>query len=464
MAIDKVSNNDSDSVSKQTTNHQVLTTLLQLQKNARQAESPAAFRFIVVNKTRRLFQYQQAIMWEQTPAGKIKVLQVSGVGDFSRESPYIRWFESLLHELISNKTEKRARVISSDDVNTSLATGWNEWLPGQSLLLSPMGPSDKPLQRGLCFTRTESFPSTELAIINELVESYAYIWTAQISSKTPRHHLFPLSLSWKKRWVHITLAVLVVLMLPVHISVLAPAEIIPVNPIFITSPIDGVIKEFHVIPNQSVTAGQPLFSLDNTVLRNQYEIAVKNLAVARADYNRTVQQSFKDTSSKADLELLSAKVGLRQVELEYTENLLNQIQVTAQQDGIVMFTEVNDWVGKPVVIGEKILTNARPEQTQLQVWIPVDDAISLAPGARVQLFLNSDPTRPLDAGISETSYEPKMNNNGMLAFPVKARFDTSVSKPRLGMKGTAKIYGERVSLFYYLFRRPWSTLRRVTGI
>lgn len=441
-----------------------LATILQLEKEARQAESPAVFRFIVVNESRRLFQYQQAFMWERTPTGTTRILQVSGVGELTGESPYLRWLESLLDELTSTGAAGTARSIDSTDVSTSLAADWSEWLPGQSLLFSPMGPPEKPLLRGLCFTRAQSWQAAEIAIINELVASYAYIWTTLLSRETPQPHLFPSGLPARKKLLYTTIVVLAVLLFPVHISILAPAEIIPVKPTFITSPMDGVIKEFHVAPNQAVIAGQPLFSLDDTVLRNQYEIAVKNLAVARADYDRAVQQAFQDESSKADLELLSAKAGLRQVELEYTENLLSQIQVTAQQDGIVMFTEANDWIGKPVVVGEKILTNARADQTQLQIWVPVDDAISLAPGARVLLFLNIDPTHPFDAVISETSYEPKLTSNGLLAFPVKARFDTPAGKPRLGMKGTAKIYGDRVTLFYYLFRRPWSALRRVTGL
>jgi hypothetical protein len=31
------------------------------------------------------------------------------------------------------------------------------------------------------------------------------------------------------------------------------------------------------------------------------------------------------------------------------------------------------------------------------------------------------------------------------------------------MKGTAKVYGERVSLFYYLLRRPLAAARQFVG-
>jgi hypothetical protein len=34
----------------------------------------------------------------------------------------------------------------------------------------------------------------------------------------------------------------------------------------------------------------------------------------------------------------------------------------------------------------------------------------------------------------------------------------------MGLKGTAKIYGDKVPLFYYLMRRPISALRQTFGI
>ena len=36
--------------------------------------------------------------------------------------------------------------------------------------------------------------------------------------------------------------------------------------------------------------------------------------------------------------------------------------------------------------------------------------------------------------------------------------------PRIGLQATAKIHGRRVTLFYYLFRRPLAQLRQFTGL
>jgi len=114
--------------------------------------------------------------------------------------------------------------------------------------------------------------------------------------------------------------------------------------------------------------------------------------------------------------------------------------------------------------GEKVLTLANPDDAEVQIQLPVDDAINLEPGARVRMFLNIDPTRPLDAQLRQTSYEAEVTPEDILAFRLKASFDEGTPLPRIGLKGTAKIYGDKVPLFYYLMRRPISALRQTLGL
>ena len=47
---------------------------------------------------------------------------------------------------------------------------------------------------------------------------------------------------------------------------------------------------------------------------------------------------------------------------------------------------------------------------------------------------------------------------------LKATLDDSSRMPRIGLRGTAKIYGEKVTLFYYLARRPLAAARQFLGL
>jgi hypothetical protein len=148
------------------------------------------------------------------------------------------------------------------------------------------------------------------------------------------------------------------------------------------------------------------------------------------------------------------------------DELLQRVEVKAGRDGIAVFGDVDDWQGRPVVTGERILQLADPADAGLLVWLPVADAINLSEGAEVRLYLQTAPLTPLAARIVQTSYQATLSPEGVASYRVRARFDdpaTALPVARIGLKGTAKIHGERAPLAYYLLRRPLAAARAWTG-
>ena len=143
---------------------------------------------------------------------------------------------------------------------------------------------------------------------------------------------------------------------------------------------------------------------------------------------------------------------------------LERQKITASQDGMVLFSDRNDWIGRPVAIGEKVMTLADPSKAEIQIMMPVDDAIALGEGAEVKLFLRTDPLNPISATISRTSFKAEERPGGGMYFPLKAQFNESAQEQRIGLQGTAKVYGGTVSLFYYVFRKPLAVIRREAGL
>lgn len=255
--------------------------------------------------------------------------------------------------------------------------------------------------------------------------------------------------------------------MPVRQSVLAPAEVVARDPVVVAAPLDGVIESFAVAPNQPVHAGQELFRFDDTKLRSQYEVAKRTLDIARAELRRASQSAFNDRESSAQIDLLRARVKLREAELDHARALLDRVVDTAERDGVAVFTHANDWIGRPVVTGERVMEIADPAHTELRIDLPVADAIVLEPGAEVVLFLDAEPLMPRVAHLKTASYEAEVTPSGTLAYRVTAVFDDSEDgglPPRVGLHGTAKVYGEQVPLALYLFRRPLSAVRRALGV
>jgi len=440
-----------------------LSTLLQLEKDIRHAENIDKFNFLVVNDVRRLIEFHQSILWKLEPPAQSSIQAVSGLAEIDRNAPYIIWLRKVFRHLLKQADARQAHTVNRDALPPALNDGWQEWSLGQCLWCPILTPSGK-LLGGLWLNRKREWEPGEISLLEHLCDAYGHAWSALTGHKQSwRSRLSQRIRTRKARWSIAAIAV-ALLFMPVHQTVLAPAEVLAYQPEIVSAPLEGVIKSFHVEPNTTVMEGELLFSMDDTTLRNRYEIAEKALSVTEANYMRAAQKAFSDDESKAELALLNARVEEKSAEVRYTAELLERIHVRAEHNGIAVFSDANDWLGKPVVVGEKVLTLANPDDAELQIQLPVGDAINLEPGARVRMFLNIDPTAPLDAHLRQTSYEAEITPDDILAFRLKASFNEGTPLPRIGLKGTAKIYGDKVPLFYYLMRRPISALRQTFGI
>jgi hypothetical protein len=213
-----------------------------------------------------------------------------------------------------------------------------------------------------------------------------------------------------------------------------------------------------------VNSGDLLVSLENTDIANRLDIARKALAVAETDFRSNAQQAVFDGKNKADLNVLKSKVEQHSAEVAYIQDQLARSQIKASQQGIVIFTDAQDWLGKPVAIGEGILQIANSQQVELKMHLPVADLIVFDNNAETVMFLNSDPQHPIEANLYYSSYQAEISADNLLTYRLKAHLRDSSDIPRIGLKGIAKIYGQRVTLFYYLFRRPIAGMRQWLGI
>ena len=440
----------------------ILATLVQLEREVRHASREANFRFIVVNETRRLVDYDQAVLWRKRDDGSIRIEAVSGVASISRETPFIHWLEQTITACARTPTANTTQLLTADSISTEAARDWPDMVTGDVLWCPFLTPAGE-LYGGLWLTRCSPWKTSDQALLERLADACSHAWRALANSKRPGTSPLTGILTGRKRLV-LLLLLLAFLLLPIRQTALAPAEVIAHEPVLVTAPMEGVIREVHVAPNSAVQTGDLLFSLDDTTIRNRHEVALKAAEVAQADYLRAARKAFQDEDSKAGLAMLRAEVELRQAESRYTGELLDKIHIHAERNGIVIFTAANDWLGHPVLTGERVMTLADPLQTEIRLWLPVDDAINLEIGAAVTLFLNIDPTHPLPGTLRQTSYEAQLTPDGNLAYQLKANFSGASEAPRIGLKGTGKIYGDRVLMVQYLLRRPFSAIRRYTGL
>jgi hypothetical protein len=264
----------------------------------------------------------------------------------------------------------------------------------------------------------------------------------------------------KRRW---TALILMTVFFPVRLTVFAPATLVPINHANIRVPLDGIVDKFFVEPNQKVIVGQSLFQLDLTSVQARLNVAKQEVAVASSQYRQSALQSLLDAKSKSDLTPQNEKLAEKQVEAKYLAELLEKSQIKSPHDGIALFDDPSDWIGRPVSSGEKVMEIAIEGQSEVEAWISVADAIQFPDNAAVTLFLNADPLHPLNAHLRYLGHEAVQRPDGGYAYRARARLESDQIMGRIGLKGTAKISGQWVPLSYWVMRRPLAFLRQLTG-
>lgn len=436
-------------------------TLAYLAQRARECTTTLQLAFVAANETWQLAHFRQAFVFTEAAGAKPDLVAVSGLASLAEQTPFLVWLRGLADH-VHAQLGAEPLLLGSDDVPERVREDWAEWLPEVLLVYPLTGPGG--VRTGTLWLCLDAEPDdTGFELLSQAAETYGHaLWA-----------LGPREARWWSRagrglrrnawWVALTL--LVLSLIPVRLSVLAPAEVAALEATAVASPLDGVIESFAVKPNQGVRAGDLLFTLDRTTLVGRREVAVKQLAVARADALAATQKSFDNDQSRGELAVLNGHVAERQAELAAIDAMLARVEVKAGHDGVAVFGDVDDWQGKPVSTGERVLQLADPKDAGVLVWLPVADAINLAEGAPVRLYLHTSPLAPLSGRIVQTSYQATLSPEGVAAYRIRAAFDDggAASSARIGLKGTAKVYGERAPIAYYLLRRPLAALREWTG-
>ncbi|MDQ6966621.1 MAG: HlyD family efflux transporter periplasmic adaptor subunit, partial [Mariprofundaceae bacterium] len=263
-------------------------------------------------------------------------------------------------------------------------------------------------------------------------------------------------------WGSIAL-ILFVLFAPIRQSVLAPAEVRPLEAQVVRSPLAGIVDKVHVEPNQPVHAGDVLLTLDDDEIRTQLQVASKETAMLEANYQQLVQRSFNDVRSKESLVTLRAKAMQKREDVDFLKKQMKKLEIRAPRDGLALFTDSDDLIGRPVRIGERLLVIAEPTKAEIRMMLPVGNSLLFAESADVALFLNMEPTRSIKARLSYAAYQAQQDSGGVLAYEMRGEFLPGEIPPRIGLRGVAKIYGERVPMIYYLLRRPLAVARQTLG-
>ena len=432
--------------------------LLRVEGELRQCNSLDQLWCHLANEGHGLLDADQSLVLSRCGTRRWRVQAAGGVSRPARDSALVRDYERLVRRLgAESGSEPRCLDVRIEPGSDGVLpmTGHGLWVP--------LTQGGRCIGAGWLLVRRSPWEEAHLTLARRLANAYGHGVCALLGSRRNLH-------AWKRKgpWLAALVSVGLVTALAlvrVPLSVLAPAEVIPQAPFVVAAPLAGVVEKILVAPGARVSRGDPLVQLVDLGLRNDFEVAERKVQVARSRALRLQQAAISRAEAKRELATAQSELRLAEAERDYARQRLGEAVIRAERSGVALYGDPQDWVGRPVKVGEALMQVADATSIAFRLDVAAPDAVNLVAGAKVSVFLDAAPLDPLEASLERASYKAVPDASGVARFEVLATPKTHDGRsPRMGLRGTARIQGAPVSLFYYLFRRPLVAARQLTGL
>lgn len=432
-----------------------LAVLLQYEGDIRRQASVDELVYFIANESRRIIQYDQLFVLKEAMAGEgYRVIGASSIALVDRNAPLIQAIETGLL--------RRKQDIGLDAADVD-AEAWSDDAsiadyPFHHWRWQPISDRNGHIFAGMLFARATPWREADAIRTTRIADTAGHSWLALTANKPVRK--LP-KLDRKRRRLLIA-ALIIAALFPVRMTALAPVEVVAARPFVISAPYAGVIARIEVPPNAMVKPGQPVVTFEDIKVRNELLQAQEKMAVARAKVERATSASFADKDQAREIATLQAEYDLAKSDYAYARDLMGKSQIAAPRGGMAIYSDRRDWEGQAVNTGDPIMQIADPKAVAYRIDLPTKEQMRLEPDAPVKIWLDAQPLWALNGRIEQASYQARPTANGILAFAVIAK--PQGDAPRIGSRGTAKLYGQWVPFAYSLLKRPIASARQYLGI
>ncbi|MHC4872715.1 MAG: HlyD family efflux transporter periplasmic adaptor subunit [Planctomycetota bacterium] len=435
-----------------------LRNMHQLSLEAFLSKSKQELIFRILNRSIVVAQYGRIALFNLADR-KMKFLGISGKSDINEKSPLVDSYRDIVKKF---RDSNEPKVITERDFEDSHQI-WDNLRQKEertkSFLWLPINVNEKPAA-GLLLERWDTHPEwdeKEVKMLSALSLSYSAAWEKIFQQQSLMESIFKL---FTKTRMLLAIAVVIAAMfaIKVQLRIVAPCEVIPENPRVVAAPLDGVVAKIKVDPGQQVKKGEILFEYDKSVIVEELNVVKQQVKITRQDLKRAKVQAFNDPKARSTILLLENKLKQDEIKLKLAQLKAEKVQV----NGVVMISTPHEWQGRPVVVGEKVLTIVN--KTKLAVWLPENDNIPFDEGKAINVFLNIAPDETKKAKLNYVAKHITKTPEGVPSFLAEADWEDKDKDLRIGLEGTAMLYGDKVSVAYWLARKPWATVRQQLGM
>ncbi|MDQ7016696.1 MAG: efflux RND transporter periplasmic adaptor subunit [Gammaproteobacteria bacterium] len=270
--------------------------------------------------------------------------------------------------------------------------------------------------------------------------------------------------SQRRWWWGAAALLLATLFVPVTASITAPLKIIADRPAYLFSSMDGIVRELHVRPGQWVEVGTPLFSFDARVLDKRLQEAQQKVAVVRAELMSQQAAAYGDSKARAEVPVKQLQVEQAEADVRFYQMQRQRADVKAEQAGVVVLDDPEALIGASLRTGELVMSLADPERVKARLMVVAGDVGLVDQGAKMELRLDHDPFRVLQAKVAQVGFEVRLSEDQVPSVIVDGVWENTPSGVRPGQRGVAKVFSKTTFLGVQLLRKPWLALRGFLGL
>ncbi|MCA9174683.1 MAG: efflux RND transporter periplasmic adaptor subunit [Planctomycetales bacterium] len=222
----------------------------------------------------------------------------------------------------------------------------------------------------------------------------------------------------------------------------------PVLRRFVAVPFDGPLEETMVAPGEEVKAGQLLARMDGREVRWE-------LAGIRAELHRATKEHAGHLAAheSGNAEVARHEVDRLQVRTELLEQRQRNLEIRSPFHGLIVSGDLEDTEGIPLKTGDTLFEVAPLDRMVVELAVREDDYALVRPGMPVTIRLAAFPLRKLQATIDRIHPRSELREDENV-FVAEVHIENANGALRPGMRGKAKIRGDRRTLGWILLRRP----------
>lgn len=217
---------------------------------------------------------------------------------------------------------------------------------------------------------------------------------------------------------------------------------------------DGPIAKCRKQDGSIVKKGDVIAEYDTSALQYRLSAAQNAVKEIEAELELERRSSFTERERLGKLKLLETRLETARITVEEAQWYLAHSKLTAPADGILALADgrAEMLTGKAVRTGDRIFDIYGGSGMTAEIPVNERDSSILLKNPSATLFLYTAPEQAIPVRILEIAQYPELTEQRTYCYTVRAELPAQMTHLRYGMRGIAKLTGERVSLGYHLFK------------